>query len=65
MYFAIAPGTERFRYLVCDGNNVYTEEYWREYALDMKIVIRDFRSWLSMYRDLEKLFLDNWIAKEW
>ena len=65
MYFAIAPGTERFRYLVCDGNNVYTEEYWREYALDMKSVIRDFRRWLSMYQDMETLFLDNWIAKEY
>jgi len=60
-YFYIVPEATEFRYLVCDGEDVYEEAYTRENTKDIGEFIENFVDWLKAENLLE-VYKEKWAA---
>ena len=60
-YFYIVPEATEFRYLVCDGEDVYEESYDKENTRDIGEIIGHFIDWLAQ-EDLLTVYKEKWVA---
>lgn len=61
MYFELVPEADVFDYLVSNGTNNWTETYRRDEAVDIRVIIADFFSWLKE-NNLWKTYTEKWVA---
>lgn len=59
MYFFLVPEASEFKYLVCDGKDVYTERYFSEDCEPIDKTIKHFVGFLQRTNLLE-IFFDKW-----
>lgn len=59
MYLRLLPEADRFVYVVSNGTNVWTEEYWREDVGDIMDTVNEFAAWLKVM-GLEELYREKW-----
>ena len=62
MYFALVPEAREFRYLICDGEWVYTESYKPDEIEPVEQTIKHFMDFLDKM-DMVKTYCDNWQAR--
>lgn len=62
MYFAIVPEAYEFQYLICDGEEVYTETYRPNDIEPIERVIKHFMDYLEK-TNLTKTYFSNWKSK--
>lgn len=58
-YFELVPNAKEFIFLIYDGENYYSERYFREDRRNIHEVIKQFYKWLKT-NDLFNLYEENW-----
>ena len=61
-YMELVPEARRFRYIISNGREVWTETYEREETPDICPIISDFADWLTG-QGLLPVYKDYWEAK--
>ena len=61
-YFELIPEADKFVYLISNGDEVWTETYYREDTRSIRPIISDFFDWLKAY-DLLDLYKEKWVSK--
>lgn len=59
MYFALAPGSYKFTYVICDGKYVYKEPYRPDEVQPIEKYIHDFMAFLDR-QNLKETYANYW-----
>lgn len=59
------PTAERFQYVISDGNNLYTEDYFRTSTTEADVMakVREMYNWLKQDPEIWDAFHNNWQSK--
>lgn len=61
-YFYIVPEAYEFKYLICDGQYIYTEKYYPDQCESIETTIKQFMAFLDK-QNLVDLYCDKWKSK--
>lgn len=62
MYFALVPEAKKFAYLICDGEEVYTETYYPLECTPIEQTIKGFMRFLDNMGLVDE-YVENWRSK--
>lgn len=59
------PTAERFQYVISDGNNLYTEDYYRSPTTGQEVMakVRDMYNWFKQDPEIWEAFHNNWQSR--